>query len=527
MCAEPGPAPPGTQLVRAYIDLFALGWRRDGLSRFRTRDGNHLDCENGWLQIAIPGSRVRLATEVLEVKQRSFPHTFWCEEITFRLRRDNGASRPLSIGDKLATRHGIKGVVGRVLPDDAMPTNAEILVSTEGVLRRQAMGQFREAAGGEAPSVLPESGTIFVLRQDQDAAKSLRICGRQRVGSRGQRYGWMEFAALLAHGATAIAQELLSVSRSTAGWMKWESECRDLDERLKDWASHTNPLSQVDHRNLARAALNRYLSALGIRIEGQQLLFPRTTHRMIPVPRPSSGFGIPLYRSRAAEEVLENISEPAWWKRHRGVVYLDFGDEPISIVLQESGARRDKEDDLIESEEGDEEASQIADSDLQSDGQSDVKITFHAFPLLPPWLRPGSELGPHPLTKFYRELLRRCQNQNLWEQTRELGISETAGRSKETHGSRLIRDGLYLTFSAKKGGAEAFVERDVLGRRLTRSARAVIVPDPGLRIDEIRLPKSVSESIFEGLMPAQQKRVLVHQESTVTSARSPSSETCH
>ncbi len=468
-CASPGPVSAGAQLVRAYIDLFALGWRRHELDRLpETPEAP----SEGWLQIAIPGARVAGAgVRVLEVSRTPLNRKLSCEEIVFRLQQDYGGLRLVGIGDKLATRHGIKGVVAQIRPDDAMPGNAEILLSSEGVLRRQAMGQFREAAGGEWPSELPATGTIFVLRQPQDASDALSVYGRQQSENRGQRYGWMEFTALLAHGATAIPNELLSVSRSTASWMRWESECRDLDERLAGYYS-SGPASTVDHRQLARQALNRYLSLVGVQVEEGRLTFTQQ------VCCPGDGYSVALYERIPAAEVLENLSVPEWWKRHRGRVFLNLEKEPLEVTL--NNLKQDLGDPSMEMDDPD---------------ASTVKLGLRAFPLLPPWLRPDGEVERHPLTKLYRRLLTECQNADRWKK----------------NGPRLIRQALYLSFDSKKGGAGAFVTRDVLGRRLTRSARAVIVPDPTLRLDEIRLPKSIAETLFEGLAPAQRTRVLVHR----------------
>jgi hypothetical protein len=66
-------------------------------------------------------------------------------------------------------------------------------------------------------------------------------------------------------------------------------------------------------------------------------------------------------------------------------------------------------------------------------------------------------------------------------------------------------------------GAGKFLRREVLGRRLTRSARAVIVPDPRLRIDEIGVPRDVLDQMLEGLDP--QQRAL--SESVVLVNRNP------
>src|SRR5699024_10663685 len=57
--------------------------------------------------------------------------------------------RKIQDGDKLAGRHGNKGVVGKVLPPEDMPfmadgTPVDVLLNTHGVPRRMNIGQVLE-----------------------------------------------------------------------------------------------------------------------------------------------------------------------------------------------------------------------------------------------------------------------------------------------------------------------------------------------------------------------------------------------
>ena len=68
------------------------------------------------------------------------------------------ATEPVEIGDKLSNRHGTKGVVGRILPDDEMPqledgTPVEIIFSFMGMHNRLNFGQVREAVMGRIARV--------------------------------------------------------------------------------------------------------------------------------------------------------------------------------------------------------------------------------------------------------------------------------------------------------------------------------------------------------------------------------------
>ncbi|RPJ42881.1 MAG: hypothetical protein EHM21_12245, partial [Chloroflexi bacterium] len=73
---------------------------------------------------------------------------------------------PAEPGDKLSNRHGTKGVVGQVLPDDQMPhladgTPVEIVFSFAGLHARMNFGQIREALMGRIaraegqPAIVP------------------------------------------------------------------------------------------------------------------------------------------------------------------------------------------------------------------------------------------------------------------------------------------------------------------------------------------------------------------------------------
>src|SRR5207247_292139 len=67
--------------------------------------------------------------------------------------------RKLSVGDKMAGRHGNKGVIARILPEEDMPylpdgTPVEIVLNPLGVPSRMNVGQILETHLGWAASVL-------------------------------------------------------------------------------------------------------------------------------------------------------------------------------------------------------------------------------------------------------------------------------------------------------------------------------------------------------------------------------------
>jgi DNA-directed RNA polymerase subunit beta len=181
--------------------------------------------------------------------------------------------RKLSVGDKMAGRHGNKGVIARILPEEDMPylpdgTPVEIVLNPLGVPSRMNVGQILETHLGWAAKAmgvrfatpvfdgatereikralneaeLPNSGKtvlydgmtgtafeqpvtvgyIYMLKlshlvDDKIHARSIgpySLITQQPLGGKaqfgGQRFGEMEVWALEAYGAAYILQELLT-----------------------------------------------------------------------------------------------------------------------------------------------------------------------------------------------------------------------------------------------------------------------------------------------------------------------------
>ena len=181
--------------------------------------------------------------------------------------------RKLSVGDKMAGRHGNKGVIARILPEEDMPylpdgTPVEIVLNPLGVPSRMNVGQILETHLGWAAHALglyfatpvfdgatereikswldqaglPKTGKtklydgmtgmsfeqdvtvgyIYMLKlshlvDDKIHARSIgpySLITQQPLGGKaqfgGQRFGEMEVWALEAYGAAHILQELLT-----------------------------------------------------------------------------------------------------------------------------------------------------------------------------------------------------------------------------------------------------------------------------------------------------------------------------
>src|SRR5881227_1602159 len=76
--------------------------------------------------------------------------------------------RQLSVGDKMAGRHGNKGVIARIVPEEDMPflkdgTPVDILLNPLGVPSRMNVGQILETHLGWAMMVLGQQAVTPVF----------------------------------------------------------------------------------------------------------------------------------------------------------------------------------------------------------------------------------------------------------------------------------------------------------------------------------------------------------------------------
>ncbi|MDD5433749.1 MAG: DNA-directed RNA polymerase subunit beta, partial [Candidatus Pacebacteria bacterium] len=191
-----------------------------------------------------------------------------------RIKVEVAQIRKIKVGDKLAGRHGNKGIVGRILPVEEMPymqdgTPVDIVLNPLGVVSRMNIGQILETHLGWAakklgylaitPSLLganevdiknelkaaglPESGQVVLhdgktgepfpgkitvgymymmklihMVEDKVHMRSIgpySLITQQPLGSKaqfgGQRFGEMEVWALESYGAANTLQEMLTI----------------------------------------------------------------------------------------------------------------------------------------------------------------------------------------------------------------------------------------------------------------------------------------------------------------------------
>ena len=97
--------------------------------------------------------------------------------------------RKISVGDKMAGRHGNKGVVSRIMPQEDMPflpdgTPLDIVLNPLGVPSRMNIGQVLEVHLGYAAKALgwKVATPIFDGANEQDIADALELAGLDREG---------------------------------------------------------------------------------------------------------------------------------------------------------------------------------------------------------------------------------------------------------------------------------------------------------------------------------------------------------
>ncbi len=97
--------------------------------------------------------------------------------------------RKISVGDKMAGRHGNKGVVSRVLPEEDMPflpdgTPLDVVLNPLGVPSRMNIGQVLEVHLGYAAKALgwKVSTPVFDVANEKDIRDTLKLAGLREDG---------------------------------------------------------------------------------------------------------------------------------------------------------------------------------------------------------------------------------------------------------------------------------------------------------------------------------------------------------
>jgi len=152
--------------------------------------------------------------------------------------------RKISEGDKMAGRHGNKGVIAKVLPEEDMPflpdgTSVEIVLSPLGVPSRMNVGQILETHLGWASKVLglKVASPVFDGAHESDIVSALQKAGLPRNGK-----------DLLCDGRTGEPFD----NEVTVGYMYMMKLAHLVDDKIH--ARSTGPYSLVTQQPLGGKA---------------------------------------------------------------------------------------------------------------------------------------------------------------------------------------------------------------------------------------------------------------------------------
>ena len=401
----------------------------------------------------------------------------WRAVYQVRLRR----TRQLAVGDKLANRHGHKGVVGAILPDDEMPRwrgrPLDALIDPISVLNRSNWGQVHESLAGatagerEAVSAAGLTGTEvlrraaamgfdrqgrswidppvkgdwltetvsavagvqFVMRlphHAEDRLSASPVAGRRDVRVRFQRLGEMDQWALSAHGCAALPDE----------------------------AAGLTP---------AATRLGRLLRAAGydLAAEGEAL---RVRRLDLSAPPPA--------QARQANPGSGT----------RGEAFDALEEEGVEVVLVFEPAVEGVWPGWAEEEPAQEERLTVA-------------LAAGAAAGRPPAARAAGRLGG--AARADARLAQWCGRPGR-------ARADGAGPAVAIH--RLLRaaysEAVGRSATGPASSKRAWLRRGVLGRRASRSARATATPggDLGLALDEIGLPQVLAAAVLGPDLPAEE-----------------------
>ena len=152
--------------------------------------------------------------------------------------------RKIKVGDKMAGRHGNKGVISRVLPEEDMPfmedgTPMDIVLNPQGIPSRMNIGQVLEMHLGRAAKKLgcPVATSVFDGAKETDIMDALEEAGYPRDGK-----------LTLYDGRTGDTFD----NRITVGYMYYLKLHHLVDEKLH--ARSTGPYSLVTQQPLGGKA---------------------------------------------------------------------------------------------------------------------------------------------------------------------------------------------------------------------------------------------------------------------------------
>lgn len=387
---------------------------------------------------------------------------------------------PVEPGDMFANRHGSKGCISRIVPDDEMPhltdgTPVEIVYNPFGVQTRMTLGQLREAVMSRIAKV--EGEPIIVPSFGAPSIEELR----ERLKRAGLPENGMEYLTLGRNGKRPERP-------STVGWVYWGCVHHIAREKIKP--------------SLEREAYGQGLGNSEYRVLRNLAVFNTLYER---------------YHTCSTDWAdINTLADQVT----RGRIERDSNFAPRFVSLKKclalAGIRTELEDSRLSApEDGGGNCSTMKFRFEPPNGES-LKL---ARPIPHPWLRqhtidevgvPADEnlLGNASVPREYNNAWwmdkTRIENTNLAAAYENLvTVNDRANRMIANDvPERLIRQTLNQLESCVRVYFDALVTplHLTFNTRSVFSGRGVIVPDISLQYDQIGIPEQLAWKFFEPIV---------------------------
>ncbi len=443
--------------------------------------------------------------------------------IRFTIERDV----PLEMGDKLANRHGHKGIVGAILPDAAMPRwrgqPLEALIDPIGVLNRSNWGQLHETLAGALIAESEDAEVVADALLEQAQAKLDTNARGQSLIQPPENGDWLSQEVRAFAGRQFLmrlpqeARAALRTSMDTDG--KGRQRLGEMD-RWALWAHDVSSPPPSDRGlNAPARQFLRMLLAAGVegKATDKQLELKRLSLHGEEPPAGLKDFLIDL-SNPAPPAVSPTTDQPdaadveAVASRKKGAA--------TKQATRSSWARRAAISKQLAEWPADQAALlklPVVVEDVYVRALCAVRGDREAVRWVPlpargdrPDRRRGGRSYPDPLSVLIRKIIRAALEPDVADPE-----SVTHERLR-----RLLRDYFNETYTRALGRDESsskrsLLRRRVLGVRLPRSARAVIAPagNLGLELDEVGLPLEVARAVL-GLPEATTEEIQAGLEQT-------------
>lgn len=396
---------------------------------------------------------------------------------------------PLRLGDKLANRHGHKGIVGAILAEDDMPRwngqPLEALIDPVSVLNRSNWGQVYETLAGAAPGSASRHPVGAHASATDWRPVGSDASGRSQVlpPSSG---GWLAGPIWAVAGAQFVMRlPHLASERIAASPSPEPARVKERAQRFGEmdhwalWAhnTHQNTATRADGRALTAAAerLGRVLGMAGYDLQLDSDVIVIKQLRLDE--KPPDG---------AQRILLGEMTRPESYKAIDGVesgrpTVLVF-EPPVEAVPLPGAQGRRKQ---------------------QTISYWSIRWLPIA-PLKPDRVMPSDRADePHPLTVALRDVARAAYYRKHGHSSRR---REWTAEQLEARLRYAVRDVMQTAYahavgeraSGEESSKFSVLRRSVLGRRLRHSVRATVAPAGplGLGLDEVGLPAALARALL-------------------------------